>query len=155
MQQTKIAKTHQKIAQVRGDFLHKTSTHISKNHAIVVLEDLKVANMSKSAKGNLESPGKQVRAKSGLNKSILDQGWSEFRRQLEYKQVWNGGMVVVVSPHYTSLTCPNCQQVERANRKTQAHFSCVYCGYEDNADLVGAINILRAGHAQLACEVSV
>lgn len=154
-QQLKIAKTHQKIAQARADFLHKTSTHISKNHAIVVLEDLKVANMSKSAKGSLEAPGKQVSAKSGLNKSILDQGWSQFRRQLEYKQGWNGGMVVVVSPQYTSQTCPNCHHVERANRKTQAHFCCMYCSYEDHADLVGAINILRAGHAQLACEVSV
>lgn len=153
-QQLKIAKTHQKIAQARVDFLHKTSTQISKNHAIVVLEDLKVANMSKSAKGSLEEPGKQVSAKSGLNKSILDQGWSQFRRQLDYKQGWNGGMVIVVSPQYTSQTCPHCNHAERANRKTQAHFCCMYCGYEDNADLVGAINILRAGHAQLACEVS-
>lgn len=154
-QQIKIAKIHQKIAQVRADFLHKTSTYISKNHAMVVMEDLKVANMSKSAQGSLELPGKQVRAKSGLNKSILDQGWSQFRRQLEYKQQWNGGLVVIVSPQYTSQTCPDCHHVERANRKTQAHFSCQSCRYENNADLVGALNILRAGHAQLACEVSV
>lgn len=154
-QKTKIARRHQKIAQARADFLHKTSTQICKNHAIVVLEDLKVANMSKSAKGSLETPGKQVSAKSGLNKSILDQGWSQFRRQLEYKQSWNGGMVIAISPQYTSQTCPNCHHVEKANRKTQAHFSCMLCGYEDNADLVAAINILRAGHAQLACEVSV
>jgi putative transposase len=107
--------------------------------------------MSKSSKGNAEEHGKNVKAKSGLNKSILDQGWYEFRRQLEYKQLWNGGLVVAVPAQYTSQTCPCCSHVSRENRKTQAHFECVECGYINNADIVGALNILERGHRLLAC----
>lgn len=147
----KVQKLHTRIANVRRDFLHKTTTTISQNHAIVCIEDLRVRNMSKSAAGNSESPGKNVRAKSGLNKSILDQGWFEFRRQLEYKQVWRGGEVLAVPPRNTSRTCPCCGHVSAENRQTQARFACVECGYENNADLVGAINVLAAGHAVLAC----
>jgi putative transposase len=94
----KVQKCHKRIRNVRNDFLQKATTEISKNHAIVVVEDLKTANMSKSASGTRENPGKNVKAKSGLNKSILDQGWGEFRRQLEYKQEWRGGKVRAVQP---------------------------------------------------------
>jgi putative transposase len=151
---TRVQKIHSRIANARRDFLHKTSTTISKNHAIVVLEDLRVRNMSMSAAGSSDSPGRSVKAKSGLNKSILDQGWAEFRRQLEYKQVWMGGDVLAVPPQNTSRRCPCCGHVSAENRRTQARFECVECGYENNADVVGAINVLRAGHARLACEVS-
>lgn len=147
----KVQKLHTRIANVRRDFLHKCSTTISQNHAIVCIEDLQVRNMSTSAAGSSEASGKNVRAKSGLNKSILDQGWAEFRRQLEYKQVWQGGDVLAVPPRNTSRTCPCCGHVSAENRQTQAKFACVECGYENNADLVGAINVLAAGHAVLAC----
>ncbi len=80
-QKRKIAKIHARIADVRNDYLHKASTAISKNHAVVVLEDMAVKNMSASAKGTVENPGRNVRQNSGLNRSILDQGWYEFRRQ--------------------------------------------------------------------------
>lgn len=148
---TKISQLHYTIASIRQDYLHKVSTAISKNHALVCIEDLQIKNMSRSAAGTIVSPGKQVRAKSGLNKSILDQGWYEFRRQLEYKQDWLGGEVIAVSAHYTSQTCPECQHVHRDNRKTQESFICLKCGYKNHADYVGAVNILRAGHARLAC----
>ncbi|HRQ48803.1 MAG TPA: transposase [Rhodocyclaceae bacterium] len=150
----KITKRHQKIGNIRRDYLHKTTTTISQNHAMVCIEDLQVRNMSKSAAGTTERPGKNVRAKSGLNKSILDQGWFEFRRQLDYKLAWRGGWLVAVPPQNTSRTCPCCSHVSADNRQTQARFACVECGFEENADLVGAINVLRAGHARLACEVS-
>ena len=145
---------YRKVANIRRDYLHKTSTTVSKNHAVVCLENLKVKNMSRSAKGTLEEPGRNVRAKSGLNRAILDQGWSKFRRQLDYKLERNGGTLVVVSPYNTSRTCPGCGHVTAKNRKTQEEFACVSCGFEANADHVGAINILRAGHVRLACEVS-
>jgi putative transposase len=90
-------------------------------------------------------------AKSGLNKSILDQGWSEFRRQLHYKLDWNGGILVAVPPHNTSRTCPDCDRVAAENRPTQAHFECVGCGYENHADVVGAINVLARGYRVAAC----
>lgn len=150
-EQKKVSRLHHRIANIRQDHLHQTSCIISKNHAMVCIEDLQVKNMSQSAAGTLALPGKNVSAKRGLNKAILDQGWSEFRRQLEYKQRWLGGEVMVVLAHYTSQTCPECGHVEAKNRQTQACFVCVNCDYQANADVVGAINILRAGHAQLAC----
>ncbi len=147
----RVQKIHTRIANVRRDFLHKASTTISQNHAIICIEDLQVRNMSKSAAGSNDAPGLNVRAKSGLNKSILDQGWFEFRRQLEYKQAWRGGEVLAVPARNTSRTCPCCDHICAENRQTQAKFACVECGYENNADLVGAINVLAAGHAVLTC----
>ncbi|TLF44329.1 IS200/IS605 family element transposase accessory protein TnpB, partial [Halomonas urmiana] len=150
----RVQEIQARIANARRDYLHKASATISKKHALVVLEDLQVGNMSRSARGSVEQPGQNVRAKSGLNRSILDQGWYEFRRQLDYKLAWRGAHLVVVPPHNTSRTCPECGHVAAANRRSQACFACVECGFEANADHVGAINVLRAGHARLACEVS-
>jgi putative transposase len=147
----RVQRIHSSIANARNDFLHKASTQISKNHAMVCIEDLQVRNMSKSASGTLEAPGRKVAQKKGLNKAILDQGWGEFRRQLEYKTRWNGGEFVAVPAAYTSQTCPCCGHISRENRQTQTLFACVSCGYENNADHVGAINVLAAGHAVLAC----
>ena len=146
-----VQRIHTRIANARKDFLHKASCQISQNHAMIAIEDLQVRNMSKSAKGNGEQHGKMVKQKSGLNRSILDQGWAEFRRQLEYKSAWNGGFVVAVPPQYTSQTCPCCGHVSKDNRQKQAKFECVECGFEENADLVGAINILARGHRVIAC----
>ena len=143
----KIAKLHHRISNIRKNHLHQISSKISKNHAIVYVEDLQVANMSKSAKGNIEQHGKNVKQKSGLNRSILDQAWGEFRRQLDYKLLWNGGFLFAVPPQNTSRTCPNCGHTAKDNRKTQAEFKCVQCGYENNADVVGAINVLKRGQA--------
>jgi putative transposase len=146
-----VQKIHARIGNARRDYLHKTTTTISKNHAMVCIEDLHVRNMSKSASGTTETPGKKVRAKSGLNKAILDQGWYELRRQLDYKLDWNGGQLIAIPPRNTSRTCPCCGHIAKENRLSQARFECVECGFEENADLVGAINVLRAGHARLAC----
>lgn len=150
-QKAKIGKIHHNISNARQDYLHKISTKISKNHAMIFVEDLQVAKMSKSAKGTALEHGKNVAQKSGLNRAILDQGWYEFRRQLEYKSAWLGGYLVAVSPKNTSRACGH---VAKENRQTQANFECVECGYQNNADVVGAINVLRAGHARLACEVN-
>jgi putative transposase len=147
----RIQKIHTGIANAREDFLHKTTTTLSQNHALVCVEDLQVRNMSKSSQGTVDAPGKNVRQKSGLNRSILDQGWGEFRRQLEYKVSWNGGTLLAVPPQNTSRTCPVCGHVSKDNRRTQAQFLCVDCGYENHADVVGAINVLARGHRVLAC----
>jgi putative transposase len=150
-QKRRIASIHTKIANARRDYLHKISTEISKNHAIIMIEDLKVSNMSRSAKGTKEEPGQKVKQKSLLNRSILDQGWYEFRRQLEYKQQWRGGKVIVVPPQHTSQECLQCHHVCKENRKTQSLFQCVACGYTAHADFVGANNVLAAGQAVSAC----
>ena len=147
----KVQKIHIQIANARRDFLHKATTTLSQNHALVFIEDLQVGNMSKSAAGTAENPGKNVAQKSDLNKAILDQGWGEFRRQLDYKLAWKGGMLFAVPPHYTSQECPECHHVAADNRQTQARFVCVKCHYENNADHVGAINVLERGYRLLAC----
>lgn len=143
----KVAKLHARAANRRADHLHKLTTRLCKNHATIVVEDLSVSNMARSARGTIENPGKNVRAKSELNKSILDQGWGEMVRQLEYKAAWCGGKVLRVSPAYTSQTCPRCGLTDEGNRPTQALFSCLWCGHEDNADVNAACNVLRRGIA--------
>lgn len=150
-QKARIARIHRNIGFARHDFLHKHSRTISQNHAMVVVEDLKVRNMSRSAKGTIEQPGSNVRAKSGLNKAILDQGWGTFRRLLEYKLAWVGGELLAVPPAYTSRTCAECGHEAKASRISQARFACVACGHEANADHNAARNLLAAGHAVLAC----
>ncbi|EMK2450879.1 transposase [Escherichia coli] len=150
-QKRKIQRLHSRIANIRRDYLHKVTTTVSKNHAMIVIEDLKVSNMSKSAAGTLSQPGRNVRAKSGLNRSILDQGWYEMRRQLEYKQLWSGGQLLAVPPAYTSQRCACCGHTAKENRLSQSQFRCQVCGYTANADVNGARNILAAGHAVLAC----
>jgi putative transposase len=147
----KVTQIHIDIGNARKDYLHKASTSISKNHAIVCIEDLQIRNMSKSSKGNAETHGKRVKQKSGLNRAILDQGWGQFRRQLDYKLAWRGGHLIAVPPHNTSRTCPACGHISSENRKTQAKFECVECGYENHADHVGAINVLERGQRLLAC----
>lgn len=146
-----VQRIHGTITNARQDFLHKTSTWISKNHAFVCVEDLQIGNMSTSAKGNSRQQGRRVKQKSGLNRAILDQGWGEFRRQLAYKVTWNGGVFLAVDPKNTSRTCPACRHISVDNRKTQANFACVACSYANHADVVGAINILERGHRLLAC----
>ncbi len=147
----RLSRLHARIANGRRDYLDKISTTISKNHAVVCIEDLRIKNMTASAHGTRETPGRNVRQKTGLNRSILDQGWRMFRSMLEYKQRWRGGYVVAVPAQDTSRTCIVCLHVSTENRKAQMKFECVECGYQQDADVVGAINILRAGHARLAC----
>lgn len=147
----RLAKLHTKIARVRQDYLHKATTTLSQTHALVAIEDLQVRNMSRSVSGTTDAPGRNVAAKSGLNKAILDQGWAEFRRQLDYKLYWSGGTLIAVPPQNTSRRCPCCGHVSKDNRTTQARFACVACGYANHADVVGAINILAAGHAAYVC----
>ena len=147
-QQRRIAHRDIRIANCRHDFLHKLSTETSNNHAVIVIEDLQVRNMSQSARGTVDEPGRHVAQKAGLNKAILDQGWGTFRRMLEYKQRWRGGEVIAVNPRFTSQTCPECGHVSKLNRPQQALFSCVACGYTYHADIVAAKHILALGHRE-------
>lgn len=147
----KVQKMHTRIANVRKNFLHGESKKITDNNVVIFIEDLAVSNMVKSAAGTTDKPGNNASAKSGLNRAISDQGWSEFRRQLEYKANWKGGLVVAVPPHHTSQECPKCHHTNKENRKTQAVFACVECGYTANADFVGSVNVLERGRRLLAC----
>lgn len=139
----KIAKLHLKKSRVRDDFLHKLSSSLVKNHdqEIFACEDLNISGMTKSAKGTVDNPGKNVKQKSGLNRSILNMGFGKLARMLEDKLASKGRKLVKVAPQNTSQTCSKCGHVSKQNRKTQAHFKCVQCGYETNADLNAAVNI--------------
>jgi putative transposase len=135
--------------------VHKVTTAIVKSHAYVVVEALKVKNMSASAKGDAQKHGKNVRQKAGLNRSILDQGWGMFRQFLAYKLKYNyGTKLIEVKAHYTSQRCSECGHTHKDNRKNQASFKCMQCGLAMNADINAAINIRTAGLAELACGVN-
>lgn len=143
----RLGALHRRIAHQRSDWLHKLTTDLADAHSVIALEDLRIKNMSTSAKGTVEAPGKNVRQKAGLNRSILDAAWGEFGRQLSYKVQWRGGQVILVNPAYTSRTCRICGHESAENRKSQSLFACVACGHAENADVHAAKNILAAGHA--------
>lgn len=140
----RVAKLYGEIADTRKDFTNKASARVASEFEEVKIEALCIDKMTKSAAGTVEKPGTNVAAKRGLNRAILDQGWGLFARQLEYKTVRNGGTLTRVDPRNTSRTCPECGHVAKENRVTQAKFCCVSCGFKENADLVGAINILNS-----------
>jgi len=149
--QARVARIHQKIARQRADFLHKLSTGIAGTHAIFCIEDMKVRGMIASAKGDAVSPGRSVRQKAGLNRSILDQGWSMWAWMVEYKLQWRGGRLIKVPAAYTSQRCSSCGHTHADNRKGEK-FRCLQCGHEEHADTNAAKNILAAGHAVLSGE---
>ena len=133
-----------KLCRARSDFrktyIEQVTCKIAKN-SVVGVEDLEISNMTKSAKGTVETPGKNVKQKSGLNKAILNHSPYYFKMRLAQKVKQNGGQFIEIDPKNTSRTCPNCSYVDKDNRLTQANFKCLSCGYEDNADLVAAKNI--------------
>lgn len=153
-----IQKIYVRFSNVRKDAIHHFTAKLAKSHGLAVLEKLIIKNMTKSAKGTRASPGKNVKAKSGLNRVILEQCWRLFASILEYKMIWIGGMVAYVDAKYTSQKCHKCKHVAKENRKTQATFKCVKCGHKENADLNASKNILNAyfqaeGQAVLVCGV--
>ena len=141
----RVAKIQMRVANARKNFLHEQTTAIANNHGTVVLEALKVRNMTASAKGTAAEPGKMVRQKAGLNRAILDQGWGLFSRFLGYKLADRGGALIEVPAHYTSQTCAECGVVDARSRLNQARFVCTSCGHEANADTNAAIIILQRG----------
>jgi len=141
----KLAKVSRKIANIRKDWIHKTTKEIADKCGTIVVEDLKVKNMTASPKGTIEYPGKNVKQKVALNRAMLDTAFGGLRRNLEYKC----GRLIEVNPAYTSQTCSKCGYTDKENRKTQARFQCVSCGFASNADTNAAINIRRLGMARL------
>lgn len=141
----KLSEAYQKFVRARNDLQHKLAKRLADKYDIIVVEELKISYMLRSAKGTVMNPGKGVSAKRGLNRSILFQAWRHFLTLLEYKLKQKGGLLIKVPARYTSQTCPRCGHVSSANRKTQSEFKCTKCGYAANADFVAAKNILRRG----------
>jgi putative transposase len=138
-----LAKEWSKVRNQRRDFHHKAARALVNVYDVVALESLKVANMTASARGTVEEPGRNVAQKAGLNRSILDAGWRQFTSILVAKAESAGRRVVRVNPRYTSLDCHACGS--RCTRPRQDTVVCSNCGEQD-ADLNGARNIAtRAG----------
>jgi putative transposase len=106
--------------------------------------------MTCSAAGTVDAPGRNVRAKAGLNRSILRNGWSLARSMLEYKATMSGVTLVAVSPAFTSQQCHSCGHTAAENRRGQARFACVACGHAENADRNAARNILAKAQRMFA-----
>ena len=140
-----LARTKAKMARFRLHWNHERSTEIAGIHGVVVLEALKTRNMTASAAGTVEEPGRNVRQKTGLNRSILNNAWHQFESLLSYKLAERGGELRKVNPAYTSQTCSACGTIGKASRESQAAFNCGHCGHTANADTNAARNILRAG----------
>lgn len=144
-----IAKLSAREADRRRDWIEKATTTLVRDYDLIAVEDLKVKNMVRSASGTVEYPGRNVAQKRGLNRSIQSQAWSLFRKRLEDKATSATSLVLViaVNPRFTSQTCPKCGNTTDKNRKSQAVFICTTCGYQANADINAAQNILAAGLA--------
>jgi transposase len=141
-----IARLRARETDRRKDWAEKTSTDLARRFDIVRVEDLNVKNMTRSARGTAQDPGRNVRAKSGLNREILRSGWGLLVRRLEDKAP---GRVEKINPAFTSQRCSACGHVDAKSRQSQARFACTACGFAGNADVNAARNI-AAGHAVTA-----
>jgi putative transposase len=149
---TALAEIRRRERQRRQDFNAQTAHRLARANAVVVLEGLKTKNMTRSAKGTIDQPGRNVRAKSGLNRAILDKGWHQFELALASAARYTGTTVVKVPAAYTSQRCSHCGHVDPKSRESQAVFRCTSCHQCEHADVNAANNILAAGLAVTACE---
>jgi putative transposase len=144
--QQKSNKKTKKLANQKKDLYHKISKTLTDKFELIVVEDLKIKNMSKSAKGNEINHGKMVKQKSGLNKTILNASFYQFVAMLQYKQTMlNDKLFVKVNPKYTSLECSKCGNIDKTNRPKQDKFYCTNCGYRINPDIQASQTILKRG----------
>jgi putative transposase len=143
----RIAALHAKVRRQRLDGAHKAALALVRTYDVIAHEDLRITNMTRSASGTAEQPGRNVAQKSGLNRGILDAGWGVFLTILAHKAESAGRELIAVNPANTSRTCARCGHVAKDNRVTQAEFACTACGHATHADVNAAINILRAGLA--------
>jgi IS605 OrfB family transposase len=148
-----IQRCYRNIQNLRNQFQHEVSHELTRDNHIICIEDLNTKNMTKSAKGDAEKHGKNVKAKSGLNREILNVGFYGLTQKIQYKSTFRGGQCVMVDPKYTSQTCSKCGHVDSENRKTQDTFKCVKCGHTENADFNASKNILEKGLTQLQSNV--
>jgi transposase len=141
-----IARLRARETDRRKDWAEKVSTDIASRFDLIRVEDLRIGNMTRSARGTAGNPGRNVAAKAGLNRGILRSGWGLLVRRLQDKAP---GRVEKIKPQYTSQRCSACGHVDADSRESQARFACTACGFADNADVNAARNI-AAGHAVTA-----
>ena len=141
----RLQRAHAQIANARKTAQHTVARRLVERYGTIVVEKLAVRNMTRSAKGDAEAPGRNVKAKAGLNREILSVAPFAFRAALETKAARMTGRIIMVDPRHTSQTCSACGSVSAENRRSQARFECVACGFADNADFNAARNILARG----------
>lgn len=146
-----LSKASRIPAERRAAFCAETAHDLAERYALVVLEELRTKNMTASAKGTLEAPGRSVAQKSGLNRAILDKGWHTFELALRSASRYTGTEVKKVPAAYTSQRCNRCGHVDANSRESQAKFACTACRHTEHADVNAAKNILAAGLAVTAC----
>jgi putative transposase len=151
----RLAKLHRKVRRQREHFLHVESKRYAKSHGVIVFEKLNLEAMTRSAAGTAETPGKNVRQKTGLNREMNDAGLGTFARFVKYKVVPEGGEVREVWAAYSSQECHGCGHVAAENRPDQATFCCVRCGLVEHADTNAAKVILARGLKLPAVEPTV
>jgi putative transposase len=138
-----LARLHERIVNIRRDALHKLSRRIVDTPpSVIALEHLRVSAMTRSAKGTLTDPGRNVRAKSGLNRVVLDASFGLLRQMIESKVEETGIVVVAVDPKYSSQTCSRCGHVAAESRRRR-RFACIACGFTVHADVNAALEIRR------------
>ncbi|MEU5724920.1 transposase [Micromonospora sp. NPDC047738] len=142
-----IGRLNARIRHRRADFVTQEAVQLVRDHGLVAVERLRIKNMTASARGTVEQPGRNVRQKAGLNRAILSKGWGGFLLKLEHAARYHGAHIEKVNPAYTSQTCNACKHVAPESRESQAVFRCVACGHQDHADVNAAKNILAAGLA--------
>ena len=144
--QKTLNKLNKKLSNQKNDLYHKISTKLTNIFELIVVEDLKTKNMSKSSKGNEINHGKMVKQKSGLNKTILNASFYQFVAMLQYKQTMlNDKLLVKVNPAYTSQECSKCGCRDKLNRPKQHIFECINCGHKANPDIQASYIILLRG----------
>ena len=138
-----VARLKAREADRRKDWAEQASTGLARRFDLIRVEDLDIRNMTRSARGTKDAPGRNVAQKAGLNRGIGKAGWGLLVRRLQDKAP---GRVQKVPPAFTSQRCSACGRIAPESRESQAAFRCVACGFACNADVNAAKNI-AAGHA--------
>ena len=143
-----LVNLHQRERVRNRNVCLRITTEVVKTNDVIVMEDLKIQNMTATAKGTKEAPGVKVRQKSGLNREVRKQTWGILQTQIAYKAANAGRQVVKVDPRYSSQSCSKCSVVEASSREGK-RYCCKSCGHQMDADLNASINILTKGLAAI------
>lgn len=143
----KIARVHEKTAHVRENFWHQTTRALVDNSQVVVIENLRLKNMTRRPKARQDDQGRWIKngaaAKAGLNKALLSVALGRFEVLLKYKMDKACKPLFKLAPNHTSQECACCGHIHPGNRLTQADFECLACGHQDNADHNAALVIRK------------